>query len=615
MNLPLLREARIESLDGAMNDSSSAQISEPRDRAQGGGGRLVRRTFVFTLVLASGGLLTGGAVELFFRYRESVENIWVLQKEMAQGAAFKIDQFMQDIEKSMRASTQTKEVISGGLTDSFKFQLVKLLKVAPAITTTAVLDASGVERLKVSRVDMIRPEDLADRATDEAFLQARNGPSYFGSVYFVDGSEPYVQIAVPIKRFAGEVVGVLTAEVNLKYIWDVISQIRAGEAGYAYVVSIEGDLVAHPNISLVLRRPSFRDLDQVRSALAGADGPIAPQLNYAGQKVFAAYAAIPKLEWFVLVERPVAEAYGPLYSSLLRTGILLLIGLSIAVLASLIIGLRVVRPLRVLQEGAAKIGAGDLDHRIEVRTGDELERLADEFNQMTTQLQDSYLNIEHMSHLKRYFSPHLADLIISSGEEGITESHRQEITVVFCDLRNFTEFSSIAEPEEAMRVLRQFYTALGTELRRFEATIGHFAGDGLMAFFNDPLPCPDPAARAVRMATAMQQDVEKLVEQWQRRGIKLGLGIGISSGYATLGNIGSEEQFHYTAIGTVVNLASRLCDEAESGQILIAEAVYAEVQEFVDVKLIGEISLKGFPKPISVLEVAGTRNESFDSET
>ena len=202
MDSPLLREARIESLDGAMNDSSSAQISEPRDRAQGGGGRLVRRTFVFTLVLASGGLLTGGAVELFFRYRESVENIWVLQKEMAQGAAFKIDQFMQDIEKSMRASTQTKEIISGGLTDSFKFQLAKLLKVAPAITATAVLDASGVERLKVSRVEMIRPEDLDDRATDVAFLQARNGPSYFGSVYFVDGSEPYVQIAVPIKRFA-----------------------------------------------------------------------------------------------------------------------------------------------------------------------------------------------------------------------------------------------------------------------------------------------------------------------------------------------------------------------------------------------------------------------------
>jgi class 3 adenylate cyclase len=164
-----------------------------------------------------------------------------------------------------------------------------------------------------------------------------------------------------------------------------------------------------------------------------------------------------------------------------------------------------------------------------------------------------------------------------------------------------------------MRVLREYYKSLGSQLRRFEATIGHFAGDGLMAFFNDPLPCPDPAARAVRMATAMQRDVEKLVERWHRRGIKLGFGIGISSGYATLGNIGSEEQFHYTAIGTVANLASRLCDEAESGQILIAEAVYAEVEEFVDVKCVGELSLKGIPNPVSVFEVVRATEGTFNS--
>jgi class 3 adenylate cyclase len=284
-----------------------------------------------------------------------------------------------------------------------------------------------------------------------------------------------------------------------------------------------------------------------------------------------------------------------------------------AVFASLIIGLRVVRPLHVLHEGAARIGAGALDHRIEVRTGDELERLADEFNQMTAKLRESYDNIEHMSHLRRYFSPQLADLIISSDEAGLTESHRREITVVFCDLRDFTEFSSVTEPEEAMRVLREYYKALGSQLRRFEATIGHFAGDGLMAFFNDPLPCPDPEVRAVRMATAMQRDVEKLVERWHRRGIKLGCGIGIASGYATLGNIGSEEQFHYTAIGTVANLASRLCDEAESGQILIAAAVYAEVEEFVDAKCIGELSLKGIPKPVSIFEVAGATEGTFKS--
>jgi class 3 adenylate cyclase len=154
-----------------------------------------------------------------------------------------------------------------------------------------------------------------------------------------------------------------------------------------------------------------------------------------------------------------------------------------------------------------------------------------------------------------------------------------------------------------MRVLQEYYGVLGSLLRRFEATIEHFAGDGLMAFFNDPLPCPDPEARAVRMAVAMQHDVGGLIEAWRKRDIKLGFGIGISSGYATLGHIGSEEQFHYAAIGSVANLASRLCDEARSGQILISEAVYAAVEELAEAERIGELSLKGFPKPVPVLQV------------
>jgi class 3 adenylate cyclase len=212
----------------------------------------------------------------------------------------------------------------------------------------------------------------------------------------------------------------------------------------------------------------------------------------------------------VLVERPAAEAYAPLYASLVRSGVLLFIGLGMAVLASLLIGFRVVRPLQTLRQGAARIGAGELDHRIDIRTGDELQVLADEFNQMTAKLRESYANIERVSQLKRFFSPQLTELIVSSDEQKLTEDHRREITVVFCDLRNFTEFSSIAEPEEAMRVLREYYKAIGSLLRRSEATIEHFAGDGLMAFFNDPLPCPDPEARAVRMAVMMQHDVGEL---------------------------------------------------------------------------------------------------------
>lgn len=570
-------------------------------------GRLVRRTFVIALVLVSSGLLASAAIELYLRYHESVDSIRVLQQEMAKGAAFKIHRFVQEIENTMRASTQTTDIVSAGLTDAYELELVKLLKVVPAITSAAALSADGRERFKVSRLRMIQPEDLEDRSTDEAFVAARNGASYFGPVYFVHESEPYARIAVPMKRFT-EVIGVLVAEVNLKHIWNVVSQIQAGESGYAYVVSDAGQLIAHPDISLVLKGRNLGDLAQVQAAIAGEPTPTTAQENHTGETVFAAYAVIPDLEWIVLVERPASEALGPLYASLLRTGVLLLVGLAIAMLASLLIGLRVVRPLQALRQGAARVGAGELDHRIEIQTGDELESLADEFNRMTAKLRESYASIERVSQLKRFFSPQLAEHIVSSGEESLTESHRQEITVVFCDLRNFTEFSSTAEPEDAMQVLQEYYKALGSLLRRYEATIEHFAGDGLMAFFNDPLPCPDPEARAVRMAVEMQRDVAKLIELWRKRGINLGFGIGISSGYATLGQIGSEEQFHYAAIGSVANLASRLCDEAHSGQILITEAVLAKVDSIAEIERMGARSLKGFPKPVPVLQVVGLRS-------
>jgi len=357
-------------------------------------GRLVRRTFLIALVLVCGGLLTSGVVELVFRYRESVEAIGALQREMAQGAAFKIQQFVQDIEHTLRASTQTQEIVTAGLTEPYKFELLKLLKVTPAITELVALDASGRERLKVSRVRMLLSDDLRDQASAEAFQGARGGKAFFGHVYFIRESEPYMTVAVPIERFAGDVVGVLVAEVNLKYIWEVVSRIKVGQAGYAYVVSREGDLIAHPDISLVLQKRQVKQLNQVQTALAGAPARFVAQPNLAGQQVFAAFAAIPDLGWAVLLERPAAEAYAPLYASILRTGILLLLGLGMAVLASLLIGRRVVRPLAFLQQGAARLGSGDLEHRLTVTTGDEFQALADEFNHMAGQLQASYANLE-----------------------------------------------------------------------------------------------------------------------------------------------------------------------------------------------------------------------------
>ncbi|HEV8718040.1 MAG TPA: response regulator [Candidatus Binatia bacterium] len=215
--------------------------------------------------------------------------------------------------------------------------------------------------------------------------------------------------------------------------------------------------------------------------------------------------------------------------------------------------------------------------------------------------------LERVGRLKRFFSPQLAELVVSSEGERLLESHRREITVVFCDLRGFTAFSETAEPEEVMGVLREYHTAMGSLIFRFEGTLEHFAGDGLMVFFNDPLPCPDPAARAVRMAVAMRQQMDELSGRWRKLGHQLGFGVGIAQGYATLGVIGFEERIHYAAIGTVANLAARLCDQARGGQILISQRVYAAVEELVKAEPTEELLLKGFHKPVPTFNVVGLK--------
>jgi adenylate cyclase len=213
--------------------------------------------------------------------------------------------------------------------------------------------------------------------------------------------------------------------------------------------------------------------------------------------------------------------------------------------------------------------------------------------------------IEKVGRLKRFLAPQLAEMIVSSGDEGILESHRRDIVVVFCDLRGYTAFAETGEPEEVWTVLREFHAAVGPLVTQFEGTLDHFSGDGLMVYFNDPLPCPDPAERAVRMAVAMRQAVGELMSGWRRRGFDLGFGIGVAQGYATLGRIGFEERVDYTAIGTVTNLAARLCGEARDGQILLSKRVAAAVEGRVILEEIGNLALKGLSQAVAVYNVAG----------
>ncbi|HEY7319177.1 MAG TPA: GAF domain-containing protein [Candidatus Binatia bacterium] len=361
-------------------------------------GRLVRNYFFVFVTLIAGGMLLNGLTDIYFRSYETREQIGMLQSETANAALAKIAQYVLTIEGQMRSASLSPEIAERGFTPANKFELLKLLYMAPAISEAVALDRDGAPRLHVSRFRVILPSEEPDYPKSAAFLQARQGATFFGPVYFVRDSEPYMTMAVPIEESPGSVIGVLQAEVNLSYIWEVVRDIQVGKAGYAYIVARSGDVIAHPNISKVLQRQKAGYLEQVKSALRPAPGIQRPEtivtrgLN--GDEVLSSYAYLPNLDWAVIVERPLTEAYEPLYASLLRTYTLVAIGLGIALLATVYVARRVLRPLEALRWGVEKIGKGDLEYRLEIKTGDEIEILAEQFNKMVGEIKNSYQSLE-----------------------------------------------------------------------------------------------------------------------------------------------------------------------------------------------------------------------------
>jgi len=376
-------------------DASAQPAARERRR-----GRLLRNYFLISFVLLSGGLLTSGLWEIYFRYQEIHENIAHRQQEAAAGAAFRLGQFIQETHRSVTAATRSREVTKAGLSSNFKFELERLLLITPAITEAVALDGNGIVRARASRLRTVLPEDQRDFSASLAFQQARRGQAHFGAAHFVGNSEPFVAIAVPIEHMAGEVVGVLLAQMSLIYVGEnVVAHLADGETGYAYVVSRAGDLLAHPRVNLVLQRRNITHLEQVGAALSSAAAGVSSKgtltRNLAGEQVFSSYAAIADLDWVVFVERSAEEVYRPLYASIRRTAALLLVGLGMAMLASLLVARRILKPLQTLRHGVQRLGSGHLAYRLQVKTGDELELLADEFNRMSARLQEAYTGLEH----------------------------------------------------------------------------------------------------------------------------------------------------------------------------------------------------------------------------
>ncbi len=256
----------------------------------------------------------------------------------------------------------------------------------------------------------------------------------------------------------------------------------------------------------------------------------------------------------------------------------------------------------------ARVGASLERKRLHDEVAAQAADLAEWNRTLEQRVNEQLGEIERVSRLKRFLSPQVAELILTSGDDRVLESHRRAITVLFCDLRGFTAFSETTEPEEVMSVLREYHAVLGSLIHKHEGTVERFAGDAIMVLFNDPLPCSDPSLQAVQMAIEMRDQVAALAAKWRKQGYELGFGVGIAHGYATLGRIGFEGRYDYGAVGTVVNLAARLCADAKDGQILIESKVQSAIEALANTEPAGDLTLKGFHRPVRAFNVCALRD-------
>ncbi len=357
-------------------------------------GRLFTKYVALFVAVVAVALISNGIFEVFFYYREHKAALIRIQHEQAEAAAAKIGQFIKEIESQLGWTAQLPWSAAGSI-EQRRFDALRLLKQVPAVTELAQVDSTGKERIRVSRIDINTVDSGIDLSKDPKFTDAVANKVYYGPVYFRRESEPYMTLSLAGTR---KDAGVSIAEVNLKLIRELVSQIKVGASGQAYVVDAQGRLISHPDISLVLRNTDMSKLAQVQAAQAkGADTtPDALQgaLNIQGQEVLTASAPIAPLGWTMFVELPVKEAYASLYQALQRLAIVLLAASIFAVLAGIFLARRMVVPIQALRAGAERIGSGDLAQRISIRTGDELEGLADQFNDMGARLQESYADLE-----------------------------------------------------------------------------------------------------------------------------------------------------------------------------------------------------------------------------
>jgi class 3 adenylate cyclase/HAMP domain-containing protein len=602
-------------------------------------------------------LAVNGATETWINYRATKTALTDAMGEKAEATAGRIEQSIAELVRQISWVTRA----SSDTTDKHRADYAQLLNQVPAVSQLTLLDGYGREKLRLSRTSIAIGSNV-DFSRDFRFTDTRGNSVSYAPATFRD-SRPSMSISVAHSGFNADIT---VADIELGFLSDFFGDAQVGKSSFAYVVDSKGAVLARSSRGPEVGK-SLVHLPQVDAALkSGAPADVGTDSD--GASVLTAARSVPKLGWHVFFEQPTAQALAPIRDQLARAALLIALGLVVAIFAGTLLARRMLIPITALRRGARRLGEGDFGQRIEVKTGDELEELAGQFNSMAGQLQETYAGleskvqertrdlaqtinelalahstvqqqagklqeqteqlkdwnksleervekqlaeIERIRRLERFLAPQVAQLIASSdGHDSLLDSHRREVTVVFCDLRGFTAFTEATEPEEAMNVLREYHAALGELIFKYEGTLDRYAGDGVMILFNAPIQFADHTRRAVKMAVEMRDAIGALTVRWRNRGHQLGFGIGIALGYATLGQIGFEQRLEYAAIGSVTNLASRLCDEAKANQIVVSRRVFGMVEPYVEGRPLDDLTLKGFNHPVLAAEILRWREEA-----
>jgi class 3 adenylate cyclase len=559
---------------------------------------LFLKYFVTLFVAVVVPLILGAISEAWFGYRDQRLHLNEVLQAESRSAADKIETFIEGIRDQIGWVVQFPW--TEGENDRRRIDALRLLQQVPAIVSIALVDQNGTERVFVSRLGLNRIGRGADLSADPAVVGARTNKVWYGPVRYQRDSEPYMMLAVAGNLAAA---GVAIADINLKLIWDVIAAIKIGDTGHTFVVDNSGRLIAHPDISLVLRGGAGSgDFNRLKSIVSAANGSAVTTTGNEGEPVVALSVPAANVGWTVIGQQPVLEAFASIRAALWRSLVLIVVGALFALALAYWLAHRMSGPIRQLEEGVARVGTGQFDHRITISSGDELEQLAHRFNEMAEELGVSQQKSERINRLKQFLAPQVAELVEHS-DERLLDGQRREVVAIFGDLRGFTAFSARAEPDVIMAVLREYYEAAGAVTTRYEATLIRFAGDGVMVLVNAPVVRESPAHHGLRLAIDMQAAVQAVVNSWSAGDYAMGFGVGIAMGPATVGTIGYEGRVDYTAIGNVVNLASRLCGSADDAQILVDPVIAERVKDSIALVSLGEWTIKGYDHPLEVFAV------------